>query len=83
MIFHHFGLHRVKLPQSVNLPCACGTSKDLASSIGSVGSPVKTYMHLIAVDRLVYREIQLIALTLMTSRKARTPELRMITRDSC
>ena len=37
---------------------------------------------LIAFDRLVYWEIQLIALTLMTSSKARAPELRMITRDS-
>ena len=31
---------------------------------------VKTDIHLIAFDRLVYREIQLIALTLMTSSKA-------------
>ena len=37
---------------------------------------------LIAFDRLVYWEIQLIALTLMTSSKASAPELRMITRDS-
>ena len=43
---------------------------------------IKTDIHLIAFDRLVYREIQLIALTLMTSSKARAPELRMITRDS-
>ena len=43
---------------------------------------IKTDIHLIAFDRLVYREIQLIALTLMTSSKAREPELRMITRDS-
>ena len=41
---------------------------------------VKTDTHLIAFDRLVYREIQLIALTLMTSIIARTPDLRMITR---
>ena len=34
---------------------------------------------LIAFDRLVCWEIQLIALTLMTSSKARAPELRMIT----
>ena len=43
---------------------------------------VKTDIHLIAFDRLVYWEIQLIALTLMTPNKARAPELRMITRDS-
>ena len=43
---------------------------------------IKTDIHLIAFDRPVYREIQLIALTLMTSSKARAPELRMITRDS-
>ena len=43
---------------------------------------IKTDIHLIAFDRLVYREIQLIALTLITSSKARAPELRMITRDS-
>ena len=39
------------------------------------------YIHLIAFDRIVYREIQLIALTLMTSSKARAPELRMVIRD--
>ena len=43
---------------------------------------IKNDTHFIAFDRLAYREIQLIALTLMTSRKARAPELRMITRDS-
>ena len=43
---------------------------------------IKTDIHLTTFDRLVYREIQSIALTLMTSRKARAPELRMITRDS-
>ena len=42
---------------------------------------IKTDIHLNAFDRLVYWEIQLIALTLMTSSKARAPELRMITRD--
>ena len=36
---------------------------------------------LIAFDRIVYGEIQLIALTLMTSSKARAPELRMVTGD--
>ena len=40
---------------------------------------IKTDIHLIAFDRLVYRKIQLIALTLMTSSKARAPELRMTT----
>ena len=40
------------------------------------------YIHLVAFDRLVYREIQLIALMLMTSSKARATELRIITRDS-
>ena len=43
---------------------------------------IKTDIHLIAFDRLVYREIQLITLTLMTSSKARAPELIMITRNS-
>ena len=42
----------------------------------------KTDIHLIVFDRLVYREIQLIALTLITSSKARAPELRLITWDS-
>ena len=42
----------------------------------------KTDIHLIGFDRLAYREIQLITLTLMTSSKARAPEMRMITRDS-
>ena len=32
---------------------------------------LKTDIHLIVFDRLVYREIQLIALTLMTSSRAR------------
>ena len=43
---------------------------------------LKFMFKLIAFDRIVYREIQLIALTLMTSSKARAPELRMVTRDS-
>ena len=43
--------------------------------------PIKIHVHLIPFDRTVYREIQLIALTLMTSSKARAPELRMVTRD--
>ena len=42
---------------------------------------LKTDIHLIVFDRLVYRESQLIALTLMTSSKTRAPGLRMITRD--
>ena len=43
----------------------------------------KTDSHLIAFDRLVvYREIQLITVTLMTYSRARATELRMITRDS-
>ena len=42
---------------------------------------IKIHIHLIAFDRIVYREIQLIALTLMTSSKARAPDLRMVTRD--
>ena len=42
---------------------------------------IKIHIHLIAFDRIVYREIQLIALTLMTSSKAHAPELRMVTRD--
>ena len=42
---------------------------------------IKIHIHLIVFDRIVYWEIQLIALTLMTSSKARAPELRMVTRD--
>ena len=42
---------------------------------------IKIHIHLIAFDRIVYREIQLIALTLMTSSKAHAPELRMVARD--
>ena len=42
---------------------------------------IKIHIHLIAFDRIVYREIQLIAFTLMTSSKAHAPELRMVTRD--
>ena len=34
-----------------------------------------------AFDQLVYREIELIALALMTSSKTRAPEPRMITGD--
>ena len=41
-----------------------------------------TDIHLTAFDRLVYREIQSIAVTLMTYSRARAPELRMITEDS-
>ena len=43
---------------------------------------IETDIHLIAFDQLVNREIQLIALTLMTFSKARAPDLRMITRDN-
>ena len=42
---------------------------------------IKVHTHLISFDRLLYREIELIALTLMTSSKTRVPELRMIPRD--
>ena len=42
---------------------------------------IKIHIHLIALDQIVYREIQLIVLTLMISSKARAPELRMVTRD--
>ena len=42
---------------------------------------IKTDIHLIAFNRLVHSEIELIALMLMTSSKTREPELRMITRD--
>ena len=42
----------------------------------------KTDIHLTAFDRLENREIQLIALTLITYSKARAPELRLNTRDS-
>ena len=43
---------------------------------------IKTDIHLIAFDRLVYREIQLIAVTLMTYSRAHAPDLRIVTRDS-
>ena len=43
---------------------------------------IKTDIHLIGFDRLVYRKIQLIAVTPMTYSRARAPELRMITGDS-
>ena len=43
---------------------------------------LKLISDLIVFDQLVYWEIQLVALTLMTSSKARAPELRIITRDS-
>ena len=42
---------------------------------------IKADIHLIAFDRLVYRKIQFIALTLMTSSKAHASEMKMITRD--
>ena len=48
----------------------------------AIATFIKTDIHLIAFDRLVYREIKLITVTLMTSSKASAPELRMITRDS-
>ena len=41
---------------------------------------IKIHIHLIAFDQIAYREIQLIALMLMTSSKAHAPELRMVTR---
>ena len=37
--------------------------------------------YLIAFRRQVYREIELTAVTLMTSRKTRAPELKAIARD--
>ena len=43
---------------------------------------LKLISDLSAFEQLVYWEIQLIALTLINSTKARAPELRMITRDS-
>ena len=42
---------------------------------------LKINYYLIAFHRIVYKEIQLIALMLMTSSKAHAPELRMVTRD--
>ena len=39
------------------------------------------HIHLTTFDRLVYREIELIVLTLMISSQTRAPELRMITGD--
>ena len=43
---------------------------------------IKTDIYLIAFDRLIYREIQLTAVTLMTYSRSRAPELRIITKDS-
>ena len=48
---------------------------------GTAVTLIKIHIHLIAFDRLVYWEIELIVLTLMTSSKTRAPELRMITTD--
>ena len=42
---------------------------------------IKIDIHLIAFNPLVQREIELIALTLMNSKKIRAHELRTITRD--
>ena len=42
---------------------------------------IATGGHLIAFDRQICREIELIAATLMTSSKIRAPELKMIARD--
>ena len=42
---------------------------------------IKTFIHLTAFSRLVYRKIELIALTLMTFSKTCEPELTMITGD--
>ena len=58
------------------------SSIDVAIGGHCYATLIKTGIHLIAFDRLVYWEIQLITLTLMNSNKARAPELRMITRDS-
>ena len=43
---------------------------------------LKSHIHLIAYDRLVYREIDLITLTLMSCSKSRASELTMITETS-
>ena len=37
-------------------------------------TPTKMHIHLIAFDQQIYREIELIAVTLMTSSKTRAPE---------
>ena len=42
---------------------------------------IKIHIHLIALDLQVYREIKLIAVTLMTSGKTHAPELKMISED--
>ena len=44
---------------------------------------LKLNIPMIAFDRVVYREIQVIALMRMTSSEVCAPKLRMITRDSC
>ena len=36
MMFHYFGFHYVTCSQPLDVPCACGTFKKPASSIGSV-----------------------------------------------
>ena len=42
---------------------------------------IRIHIHLIAFDRQVYREIKLIAVTLMTPSIIRVPELKTIIRD--
>ena len=54
----------------------------VATGVHCYATLIKTDIQLIAFDRLVYKEIQSIALTLMTYSKARAPELWKITRDS-
>ena len=43
---------------------------------------IEINIHLIAFDRQVYKEINLIAVTLTISSKTRAPELKMIVRVS-
>ena len=67
----------------LNFAIPQGNQKNFTHTVGHCyATLIKTDTHLIAFERLVYWEIQLIALMLMTFSKARAPELRMITRDS-
>ena len=77
-LYKKVGSSKMKKITFLNAGCRC----NVATGGHCYATPIKTDIHLISFDRPVYWEIQLIALMLMTSCKARAPELRMITRDS-
>ena len=71
--FKHFIIDDIKYQLNFSIYVATGCH--------SYATLIKTDIQLIAFNRVVYREIQLIALMLMTSSKAGAPEMRMINRD--